>query len=86
MSQGNQIQFGLISQYFKIHNSIFILIKKLYRTKDFFENCLENNHLYREKFNSFFFIGIVSKDYIMVKYENILDKCVLLQEDDDVFF
>ena len=82
----NQIQFGLISQYFKIHNSIFILIKKLYRTKDFSENCLENNHSCREKFNSFFFIGIVSKDYIMVKYENILDKCVLLQEDDDVFF
>ena len=49
-----QIQFGLITQYFKIHNSIFILINKLNRTIDFFENSLENNNSYREKFKGFF--------------------------------
>ena len=62
-----QIQFGLITQYFKIHNSIFILINKLNRTIDFFENSLENNNSYREKFKSFFFIGKRSEDYEMIK-------------------
>ena len=81
-----QIQFGLITQYFKILNSIFILINKLNRTIDFFENSLENNNLYKEKFNGFFYIGKRSEDYEMIKYEHILDKCVLLQEDNNVFF
>ena len=49
-----QISFGLITQYLKIHNSIFILIHKLNRSIDFLENTLENNNSNKEKLNVFF--------------------------------
>ena len=64
---------------------MFILLRKLRRTEDFFENNLENHVNYKEKFNSFFFIGTITPYYIMLKYENIKGECVMI-EDDLIFF
>ena len=53
----NKKQFGLIGKFYKIANAktIFILVHKLIRSHNFFENNLENNLFYKEQFNYFFF-------------------------------
>ena len=73
-------------QYYKINNSKYILVHKLCRTVDFFEKSLDYNVSYREKFDTFFFIGKKSKHFTMLKYENIVDKCVLLEDENEIFF
>ena len=82
----NKKQF--IGKFYKIANSktIFILVHKLIRSQDFFENSLENNLFYKEQFNNFFFIGQVTQDYVMLKFEDILEKCVIIEDGNGVVF
>ena len=82
----NKKQFGLIGKFYKIANSktIFILVHKLIRSQDFFENNSENNLFYKEQFNNFFFIGKVTQDFI--KLEDILEKCVIIEDENGVVF
>ena len=84
----NKKLFGLIGIFYKIANpkTIFILVHKLIRSQDFFENSLENNLFYKEQFNNFFFIGKVTQDYIMLKFDDILEKCVIIEDENGVVF
>ena len=81
----NKKQFGLIGK-FANSKTIFILVHKLIRSQDFFENNLENNLFYKEQFNNFFLIGKVTQDYIMLKFEDILEKCLIIEDENGVVF
>ena len=82
----NKLAFGFIETYYKVKNKIFILVRNLNRTEIFFANSLEKNISYKEQFNNFFFIGKKSSDYVMLEYINIHEKCILLEDDNDLFF
>ena len=50
--------------------------------------CLRNKQFRKEYFiqRVDFFIGKKSSDYVMLEYINIHEKCILLEDDNDLFF
>ena len=62
------------------------MVRNFNRTGNFFANSLEKNISYKEQFDNFFFIGKKSSDYVMLEYINIHEKCILLEDDNDLFF
>ena len=81
----NSFKFGIINAFIQYDEKIYILIQKLHRSCNFLENFANNNHR-ALKFNNFYFIGVLESDFHIITKDNILDKCILIENSNDEFF
>ncbi len=75
---------GIIQNFLKIKNSIYCIISKLEKYKNFIE-LNEETQFVIESLDRFFIICKRSVDFDFIKIEDIFSKCVLLEQNEDYF-
>ena len=75
---------GIIQNFFKIKNSIYCIISKLEKYKNLIE-LNEETQFVIENLDRFFLICKRSVNFDFLKIEDIVSKCVLLQQNEDYF-
>jgi hypothetical protein len=75
---------GIIQNFFKIKNSIYCIISKLEKYKNIIE-LNEETQFVIDNLDRFFLICKRSENFDLIKIENIVSKCVLLQHNEDYF-
>jgi hypothetical protein len=75
---------GIIQNFFKIQNSIYCVISKLEKYKNIIE-LKENTKSVIDNLERFFIICKRSVNFDLIKIEDIVSKCVLLQHNEEYF-
>ena len=75
---------GIIQNFFKIKNSIYCIILKLEKYKNFIE-LNEETQFIINNLDRFFLICKRCENFDFIKIEDIISKCVLLQQNEDYF-
>jgi len=70
----------LIVDFFKYNNKLYAIVQKLTKKKTF-----SSEEEIEKRLSLFFLIGILIDDYDIVSLENILKKCVLIENNDEFF-
>ena len=80
ISTASKLNFGLIVDFFKYNNKLYAIVQKLTKKKTF-----SSEEEIEKRLSLFFLIGILIDDYDIVSLENILKKCVLIENNDEFF-
>ena len=73
--------FGLIRKIYKIDENIFFLIQQFKKSKNFSQVSLE----IEEKLNEFFIISSLSQTYSLINIQDVHEKCILLNNNEEYF-
>ena len=79
-NNSTNIFFGLIKTYFKISDRIFCIVQKLCKDKS-----ISKDENFESKIDDFFAICSLRNELDMINIENILNKCVLLKNNEEYF-
>jgi hypothetical protein len=80
-SENNLRVFGLIRKIYKINENIFFLIQHFLKSKNFSQVSVE----IEEKLNEFFIISCLSQTYSLINIQDVHEKCILLNNNDEYF-
>ena len=80
ISTASKLNFGLIVDFFKYNNKLYAIVQKLTKKKTF-----SSEEEIEKRLSLFFLIGILIDDYDIVSLENILKKCVIIENNDEFF-
>ena len=80
--ENNNTEFGFLKRIFIINEVFYGTVQKLDKKRNFLEN--ENME---KKLNEFYFIAFLSNNFLIIKLENILNKCSLINNihNDEIF-
>ena len=67
------------------HETMYILIDQLTKSCNFLNN-FDGNEARRAKFDQFYFIGTTSNNFDIIKKDAILEKCIIIKNDNEEIF
>ena len=73
--------FGIIRKIYRINENIFFLTQKFQKTENFTRESLE----IEEKLNEFFIISSLTQNFSLINIQNVLEKCIYLNNNDEYF-
>ncbi len=74
------LRFGLIISFFKIDQTYYCLVQKLQKSKNFTDDILIEQEL-----SNLYCICSLLNEFELIKFENIIDKCILIINNNDYF-
>jgi len=83
-NHNNQQEIGLIKKFFSIDNSVYCLLQLFRKKRNFIEEIPENESII-QTLDRFFLICNLTNNLLLIKIENIIGKCVSLENGEEYF-